>query len=123
MEDSGHFFKYWIEVRDLRDGTMRKLPLHTVIHLTIPTKKAKSPPPSRKCLQIEDENHPIEGTTWEELAEQLQARYPDEFYERRLNRERDLRAEQAMSDLVSLIARSATRKFLDSKAPGQSQQD
>jgi hypothetical protein len=99
---------------------MRKLPLHTVIHLTIPTKKARSPPPSWKCLRIEDEKYPLEGTTWEELAEQVQARYPDKFYERRLNRERDLHAEQAMSDLASLISRSAMRRFLDSKASGQS---
>jgi hypothetical protein len=124
MEDSGHCFKYWIEVRDLRDGTVRELPLRSVIHLKIPTRKAHSPPPSRECLQIEDGAEPMEGETWEELVAKLRARYPDGPYERRLKRERDLRAEHAMNELVKLVARSAMRKLCESStATGTSQQE
>lgn len=123
MNDSGHCFKYWIEVRALIDGSIRKLPLRTVIHLKIPTKKAKSVPQSRECLQIEDDAAPIEGETWEELVAKLRERYPDHSFERRVHRERDLDAEHAMSELVKLLARSAMRKGLSAPTAATKGQD
>jgi hypothetical protein len=123
MEDSGHCFKYWIEVRNLIDGTMRELPLRTAIHLKVPTRKGHSPPPSRELLRIEDGVEPMEGETWEELVEKLRARYPDGSFERRLKRERDLKAEHAMNDLAKLVAKSAMRKLSESTATGKGQQE
>jgi hypothetical protein len=122
MEDSGHCFKHWIEIRDLRDGTVRELQLRTVTHLKIPTKKANAPSPSRR-LQIEDGVEPMEGETWEVLVEKLRARYPDGSFERCLKRERDLPAEHAMNGLAKLIARSAMRKLCESTATSKSPQE
>jgi hypothetical protein len=120
MDDSGDCFKYWIEVRTLADGAIRKLPLRTVIQLKIPTKKGQPVPPSRERLQIEDGGSPIEGATWEELVAKLRERYPDTSFERSVHRERDLEAERAMNDLIKLIARSAVRKLTEPVAATES---
>jgi len=119
MSDNGHKFRYWVELRDLRDGSLRTLPLHSVIHVHIPTKKREEQRPGRECLQLEDGSSPLEAPTFEELVAQLAVKYPDHLYERRLRRERDFQAEHAMDELARLIARAAVEKWMREETEGK----
>jgi hypothetical protein len=102
-------FRYFVEIRDLSDGSVRSLQLRTVIKLRIPKKKEPLGP-REEILQIEDGAARIEGKSLDELITQLRAKYPDGLFERTLRRERDFEAERAMDDLMRLIARAAVEK-------------
>ena len=112
MSDSEHMFRYWVELRDLRDGSLRTLPLHAATHVHIPTKKGEQQRPGHERLQLEDGSSPFEASTFEELVVRLAIKYPDHLYERTLRRERDFQAEHAMDELARLIARAAVEKWV-----------
>lgn len=102
-------FRYFVEIRDLSDGSVRSLPLRTVIKLRIPRKK-ELPGPREELLQIEDGAARIEGKSFDELVTQLRAKYPNGLFERTLRRERDFETERAMDDLMRLVAKAAAEK-------------
>ena len=111
-----------MEIRDLRDGSVRALPLHALrlIHLT--AQRGQKPQPDDRVLRLEDDSTVIEAKDLDELAAQLRGRYPDETHERRLHWERDLEAEErhadALQSLIELLARAAVNDILREQAGG-----
>jgi hypothetical protein len=120
--ESQRMYRYWVEIRDLRDGSVRALPLHVLrlVHLT--GRKGDPQRPDAQVLRLEDDNTLIEAKDLDELAAQLRGRYPDATHERRLHWERDLEAEQryasALQSLMELLARTAVNDILREQAGG-----
>ncbi len=112
MSKTGHRFRYWVELHDLRDGSTRKMALRAIKRVHIPTKKSELQRPTEERLQLEDEASILEATNLEDLIAQLRAKYPDGTYERSLHKERDIAAERAMDGLVCLLARAAVESHL-----------
>lgn len=118
--ETQRIYRFWVEIRDLCDGSSRTLPLQALqlIHLT--AKRGTSPRPDEQVLRLQDDGGVIEAKDVVELAAKLRSRYPDETYERRLHWERDLGAEQRRSDalqsLVQLLAEAALEDLLRDQA-------
>lgn len=112
MTDAGHKFRYWVEVRDLRDGSLRTLQLYKTVHVHIPSKKGEQQRPGREGFKLADGEADLEAQTLEELAAHLVVKYPDNLYEGTLHRERDFAAEHAMDELARLIARAAVERWM-----------
>jgi hypothetical protein len=109
-------FRYWVELRDLENGSTRNLPLTAIAKIHIPRKRNEAQRPSEEILQLHDNSVIIEATNLDELAAQLRQKYPDEAYERTLHRERDHEAEQrradAMDGLIEILAKSVAEQLL-----------
>ena len=109
-------FRYWVELRDLENGSTRNLPLTAIAKIHIPRKRNEAQRPSEEILQLHDNPVIIEATNLDELAAQLRQKYPDEAYERTLHRERDHEAEQrradAMDGLIEILAKSVAEQLL-----------
>lgn len=116
LPESAQMFRYFVDVRDLRDDSTRTLPVRTVIKLRIPTKKNDPPGPREEVVQIEDGAAPLEAKSFDELIPQLRLKYPDGSFERTLRRERDYQAENALRELISLIAKAAVEKHMRENA-------
>jgi len=102
VSEGGQMFRYRVELRDLRDGSTRALPLHTIVKIHIPTKKSEQQRPSQELLQLKDGAATLEAENFDDLVTQLRRKYPDEAYERTLRRERDFQV-----GLLTLERRSA----------------
>jgi hypothetical protein len=116
-------YHYTVEIRDLRDGTSRILPLN--VFALIPLKPGNVEKPARQLLRLEDGGDVLEAADLDELRVALRAKYPDDAYERRLHVQRDREAEdrrrEAISELVELLARAAVDDYLrevDAASPG-----
>lgn len=105
-------FRYFVDLRNLRDGSTCAVPLRTVVKFQIPTRKNERPGPSEEVLQIQDGATILEAKTFDDLVTQLRHKYPDGTYERTLRRERDYDAEHAMNDLIELVAKAVVAKQL-----------
>lgn len=109
-QESEQVFRYWVEIRDRRDGSVRTLPLSAFVRVHLVDGKAAERRPDEQVLQVEDELGVIEASDLDGLAAQLRARYPDDTYDRCLRRERDPVAErnraEARSALIELVARA-----------------
>jgi hypothetical protein len=116
MTDREQMYRYWVELRDLKAGSSRNLPLRTVIRVHIPTKKNEKKSAREERVQLQDGQSVLEASTFEELVPELARKYPDGLFERRLCRERDLQAEHAMDELARLIARAAVEKWIQKSA-------
>jgi hypothetical protein len=112
MSNTGHRFRYWVELHDLRDGSTRKLELRTIKRIHVPTKKSELQRAPEERLQLEDGASMLEAANLDDLISQLCAKYPDGIYERSLHNERDMVAERAMDGLVRLLARAAVDSHL-----------
>ena len=116
LPESQHIYRYWVELRDRRDGSVRILALGAMqrIHLTAKKKQARLP--DEQVLQLQDESAVIEAKDIDDLAAQLRAKYPDETYERFLRRERDVEAERrkaaALDGLIQLLAEAVADDLL-----------
>ena len=116
LPESQHIYRYWVELRDRRDGSVRILALGAMqrIHLTAKKKQARLP--DEQVLQLQDESAVIEAKDIDDLAAQLRAKYPDDTYERFLRRERDVEAErrkaEAMEGLIQLLAEAVADDLL-----------
>jgi len=86
-------FRYWVEVLELNNGSVRKLPLSAVAKIHIPRRKKDPQRPREDVLQLKDGSTALEAKSLDDLAAQLRQRYPDGEYERTLHRERDRQAE------------------------------
>ncbi len=120
LSESQCIYRYWVELRDRRDGSARTLSLGAIqrIHLTAKKKEARLP--DEHVLQLQDESAVIEAKDIEDLAAQLRAKYPDDTYERFLRRERDVGAERRKADaldgLIEILARAAIQDALREQA-------
>lgn len=54
LPDGQQFHRYWIELRDRRDGSVRVLPLHALKRIHLPTKKGAPQLPDEVVLRVED---------------------------------------------------------------------
>ena len=105
-------FKYWVEIRDLNDNTVRTLPLTGRIKVAL----IEPTPPSKRVLWLENDSGNLEANDFEELRAKLREKYPDDAYERTIHWERDIEAEQrrehALNGLAMLMAEAAVEEAL-----------
>lgn len=116
---SKQLFRYWVELRDRREGSMRTLPLSVVTKIHIPRRKNDPQRPAEQVLRLQDESVVLEGKDIDDIAAQLRGKYPDETYERFLHRERDYDAERrkaaAVSALAQIIAEAVAEELLNER--------
>jgi hypothetical protein len=121
LSDNKKIFRYWVEVRDLTNGSARKLPLIAIAKIHIPRSKKETQRPTEEVLQLKDGSATLEAKSIDELAAQLGARYPDGKYERTLHQERDRESEErraeAMNQLIKILAEAAVQKILNNGVP------
>lgn len=53
-------YRYWVDIRDVRDGSARTPPLSKVRLVYIPTRKTATPEPDEPCLEMRDDSAGIE---------------------------------------------------------------
>lgn len=113
---SKQIFRYWVELRDLRNGSTRDLPLKALTRIHLSTKRNEAQKPNEVILRLEDGAAILEAKSFDELATQLREKYPDGSYERRLHWERDSEAEarweHGMNQLIEIIAKCAYEELL-----------
>lgn len=111
LPESKRIYRYWVELRDLQDGSIRDLPLTAVKRIHLPRKKGDRQEPDQQVLRLQDDSGVLEGRDIDDIAAQLRQRYPDETHERFLHRERDHESEQrnaeALDGLIELLAKAA----------------
>jgi hypothetical protein len=116
-QEDERVFRYWVEVRDLTNGSVRNLPLSAVARIQIPRKKNEAQRPSEEILRLQDGSAILEAISLDDLAAQLRQKYPDSGYERTLHRERDREAEErraeAMNQLIRILAEAVVRDTLN----------
>lgn len=114
--ESQRRYRYWVEIRDLHDGSTRTLPLTALRLVHLARKRGQPQLPDEQRLQLQDDATIIEAKDLDDLAAHLRSKYPDETHERRLHWERDLEAEQrhadALNSLVELLAKSVAKELL-----------
>jgi hypothetical protein len=115
-------FRYWVEVRELRTGSVRELPLIGVRKIYIPRNKNDAGIPDEDVLELKDGSETREAKNLDDLAAQLRQRYPDEAYERRLfslrDREGEKRRADAMEGLMQIIAEAVVEDLLRERDAG-----
>jgi hypothetical protein len=102
--------RYWIEVRDLKSGSVRKLPLTTWKLVCLKRDKKNEPSlPDRELLRLEDGEETWESDSFDELRTRLRDKYPDAAFERTLHYVRDHEAEErrerALNGLIDILAK------------------
>ena len=120
LPESQHIYRYWVELRDRRDGSVRILPLSAIQRIHLTTKWNETRLPDEQVLQLQDESAVVEAKDIDDLAAQLRGKYPDDTYERFLRRERDVEGErrkaEAMDGLIEMLARAAIQDVLREQA-------
>jgi hypothetical protein len=110
LTEDRQIYRYWVELRDLRDGSVRVLPLQAFKRIHLPTKKEAPHLPDEVELQVEDGTGVIKARDIDDLVAQLRLKYPDGAFERFLRRERDKEAEErkaeAMEGLIKILAKA-----------------
>jgi hypothetical protein len=78
-------FRYWVEVRELASGSVRKLPLTGMRLVCLARGKRNEPPvPDKELLRLTDDAETWEVETFDELRVRLRDKYPDSAFERTL---------------------------------------
>ena len=113
LPKDGRIYRYWVELRDLRDGSGRDLPLAVITCIHIPRKNGEPQRPNKQVLRLQDDSTVIEARNIDDLATQLRERYPDETYHRYLRRERDYAAEQRWEEALQALAEIMVRAAID----------
>jgi hypothetical protein len=103
-------FRYWVEIRELANGAVRKLPVSAVRLICFKRGKKNEPPlPDRELLRLQDGDETWEASDFEELKTRLRDKYPDASFERTLHYVRDHEAEErretALNGLISMLAK------------------
>lgn len=115
--ESERLFRYWVELRDRRAGSVRTLPLSVMTRIHIPKRKNDPQRPAEKVLRLQDDSEILEGKDIDDIAAQLRRRYPDETYDRLLHKERDCEAEQrkaaALNALAQIVAEAVVEELLN----------
>ena len=116
LPESKRVYRYWVELRDRRDGSVRQLPLHALKRIHLATNKGAPRLPDELALQLQDGADVIEAQNLDEFAPQLRQRYPDGTHERYLRRERNRDAEvrkaAALDRLIEFLARAVVENLL-----------
>jgi len=117
LPDAEQIFRYWVEVRDLTNGSVSNLPLSAFARIHIPRKKNEAQKPREEILRLQDGSTILEAISLDDLAAQLREKYPDSGYEQTLHRERDRDAEErraeAMNQLIRILAEAAVKDILN----------
>jgi hypothetical protein len=118
-------FRYWVEIRELASGTVRKLSLTAVTRISLAREKTNEPPPSRDVvLHLQDGPEAVEAQNLDELASKLRDRYADGSFERTLHSERDRDAEErrkrAVDRLMDLLAQTVVREVIEEQSRSSS---
>jgi hypothetical protein len=74
LPDAEQIFRYWVEVRDLTNGSVSNLPLSAFARIHIPRKK-------KEILRLQDGSTILEAISLDDLAAQLRQKYPDSGYD------------------------------------------
>jgi hypothetical protein len=119
-------FRYWVEVRDLASGSVRKLPLTAWRLVCLKRGKKNEPPlPDREVLKLQVDEETWEAESFEELRTRLRDKYPDAAFERTLHFVRDHEAEErretALNGLIRILAKAAVDNFIAGKSPVDTQ--
>ena len=113
---AAEIFRYWVEIRDLREDSTRNLPLKAFTRIHLPTRKGEVQQPNEQILSVQDGVTTHEANSLEQLAGQLREAYPDGSFERTLRCERDTAAEErhsdAINELARIVAKAAVRQLL-----------
>jgi hypothetical protein len=100
-------FCQWIDVRDLKEGSVRQLSVKTVVKICLARKSEERERPRLKVLQVVDGSETVKAKNLDDLAAQLRQKYPDDAYVRTLHWQRDLEAEErqahAINDLAEIL--------------------
>lgn len=117
LPENRRIFRYWVEVREVTDGSVRNLPLTAIAKIHIPRRKKEAQRPTEEILQLKDGSATLEAKSLDDLAAQLRDRYPDGAYERTLHQERDCEAEvrraEALHQLAKIVAEAVVRDILE----------
>ena len=102
--------RYWVEVRELASGLVRKLPLTPVRLVCLKRGKKNEPPlPDSEVLRLQDDEETWEASDLDELKIRLRDKYPDAAFARTLHYVRDHEAEErrerALNGLISILAK------------------
>ena len=116
LPENKKIFRYWVEVRELQSGSVRKLSLHGVAKIPIIRDGIEAQRLREEVLQLKDGSATLEAKSLDDLAAQLRQRYPDEAYQRTLHRVRDGEAEErraeAMNGLIRILAEEAVNRVI-----------
>jgi hypothetical protein len=113
-------FRYWVEIREVATGSVRKLPLRAVTLIPLVSKKNEPPLPNKELLQLQDGADKLEAKDLDDLRALLREKYPDAAYERTLHWERDPEREAAWDRLVDLLAEIVAKDMLRGGVLGDS---
>ena len=106
--------RYWVEVRELATGSVRKLPLTAMRLVCLKGGKKNEPPiPDRELLQLKDDAETWEAETFEELRARLRDKYPDATFERTLHYVRDSEAEERRESALNALMNILVREVVD----------
>ena len=105
LPETSHVYRYWVELRDRRDGSRRTLPLGGITRIHLTTKNGQVPRPDEHVLQLQDGLEVIEAQNLDGLRVQLRAKYPDDTHERFLHQERDVEAERRKAEAMDALMR------------------
>lgn len=113
--------RYWVEIRSLESGSVRKLPLTAVRLVCLKRGKKNEPPlPDREELRLQDDEETWEAESFEELKIRLRDKYPDADFVRTLHSVRDHEAEErherALNELISILAKKAVDDLIAEKS-------
>lgn len=120
--------RYWVEVRELASGSVRKLPL-TAVRLVCLKREKKNEPllPDREVLRLQDDEKTWEAETFDELKIRLRDKYPDAAFARTLHFARDHEAEErherALNELISILARAAVDDLIAKQSRAEADRD
>lgn len=111
-------FRHWVQLRDLRNNSVRDLPITVFQRIALVEKKGATPDTSPEIsLEVQDAERTWKASDLEDLARQLRKHYPDEAFQRTLKWERDLASEkrhqEALDGLMQLLAEVVVREMLE----------
>jgi len=117
-------FRYWVEIRELANGSVRELPVSAVTKICLARRKKNEPPiPNQDLLQVKDGAETLEAESFDELRACLRDKYPDVAFERTLHyvrdREAEERRERALNGLAELLAKAAVDKMIEEETRGR----
>ena len=121
-------FRYWVEVRDLKSGLVRQLPLTAWKLVCLKRGKKNEPPlPDREVLKLQDDEETGEASDFDELRARLRDKYPDAAFERTLHCVRDHEAEErrerALHGLISILAKKVVDDLIGGNSRGNAEPD
>jgi hypothetical protein len=103
LTETKRIFRHWVEIRDLKSGSVRQLSLSAVAKIHIPRRRNEPQRPTEGFLEVVDDEEALVPKTLDDLVGQLPRRYPDGAYERTLRRERDRQREEAINKLIEIL--------------------